>query len=96
MPPGAEPIDATPGFEHPAAGGGHRELEIGMRSDWLDGRLRFNATYFDADWDGMRVTLLPMDALGNTQPFPYMSGDGGGAATAASSRSSMRPTDRLR
>ncbi len=29
--------------------------EIGIRSDWLDGRLRFNATYFDSEWLGMRV-----------------------------------------
>ena len=55
--------------------------EIGLRSDWLDGRLRFNATYFDSDWNGMRVTLLPIDALGNTQPFPYNSGDGAGTAS---------------
>ena len=54
--------------------------EIGLRSDWLDGRLRFNATYFDADWNGMRVTMLPVDSLGNTQPFPYNSGEGAGVA----------------
>jgi iron complex outermembrane receptor protein len=29
--------------------------EIGLRSDWLDARLRFNATLFDSRWDGFRV-----------------------------------------
>jgi outer membrane receptor protein involved in Fe transport len=54
--------------------------EVGMRSDWLNGRLRFNATYFDSHWTGMRVWLLPVDAAGNTQPFPYQNGQGEGTA----------------
>jgi len=29
--------------------------EIGLRSDWLDQRLRLNATLFDSVWDGLRV-----------------------------------------
>jgi iron complex outermembrane receptor protein len=29
--------------------------EIGMRSDWLDSRLRLNATVFRSRWDGLRV-----------------------------------------
>jgi iron complex outermembrane receptor protein len=29
--------------------------ELGLRSDWLQGRLRLNATYFDSTWDGFRV-----------------------------------------
>jgi len=69
--------------------------EIGLRSDWLDGRLRFNATYFDADWDGMRVTLLPVDSLGNTQPFPYNSGDGAGTADGWEFEVIWAATDRL-
>ena len=32
-----------------------RTSEIGLRSDWLDNRLRLNATYFDSRWDGVRV-----------------------------------------
>jgi outer membrane receptor protein involved in Fe transport len=55
-------------------------IEIGLRSDWLDGQLRFNATYFDANWDGMRVWQLPRDVAGNTQPFPYQTGEGEGTA----------------
>jgi iron complex outermembrane receptor protein len=69
--------------------------EIGIRSDWLDGRLRFNATYFDSDWDGMRVALLPTDAAGNTQPFPYNSGEGAGTASGWEFEVVWAPTDRL-
>jgi iron complex outermembrane receptor protein len=35
--------------------------EIGLRSDWLDARLRFNATAFDSHWDGLRVPKLVND-----------------------------------
>jgi iron complex outermembrane receptor protein len=69
--------------------------EVGIRSDWLDGRLRFNATYFDSDWDGMRVALLPTDAAGNTQPFPYASGEGAGTASGWEFEVVWVPTDRL-
>jgi iron complex outermembrane receptor protein len=70
-------------------------MEVGLRSDWLDGRLRFNATYFDSDWNGMRVTLLPRDTAGNTQPFPYQSGEGAGAASGFEFEVVWVPTDRL-
>ena len=66
-----------------------------MRSDWLDGRLRFNATYFDSDWDGMRIDLLPTDAGGDTQPFPYQTGDGKGTASGFEFEVVWAPTDRL-
>ena len=69
--------------------------EIGLRSDWLDSRLRFNATYFDSNWDGMRVALLPLDAAGNTQPFPYNSGEGKGTASGWEFEVVWAPTDRL-
>jgi len=32
-----------------------RTREIGMRSQWFGGRLRFNGTYFDSRWNGLRV-----------------------------------------
>jgi iron complex outermembrane receptor protein len=69
--------------------------EIGIRSDWLDSKLRFNATYFDSNWDGMRVALLPLDAAGNTQPFPYNSGEGKGTASGWEFEVVWAPTDRL-
>jgi outer membrane receptor protein involved in Fe transport len=70
--------------------------EIGLRSDWLDGALRFNATYFDAHWEGMRVWLLPRDAAGNTQPFPYQDGTGEGTADGFEFELIWSATDRLR
>jgi len=69
--------------------------EIGLRSDWLDGKLRFNATYFDGLWTGMRVALLPVDTAGNTQPFPYNSGEGEGTADGFEFEVVWVPTDRL-
>jgi outer membrane receptor protein involved in Fe transport len=70
--------------------------EIGLRSDWLQGKLRFNATYFDSLWTGMRVNLLPKDAGGNTQPFPYQSGEGKGTASGWEFEVVWRATERLR
>jgi iron complex outermembrane receptor protein len=70
--------------------------EIGMRSDWLNGRLRFNATYFDSLWNGMRVTILPKDPAGNTQPFPVLSGEGKGTASGWEFEVVWAATERLR
>ena len=69
--------------------------EIGIRSDLLQGKLRFNATHFDAKWDGMRVALLPNDIGGNTQPFPFNTGDGKGTASGWEFEVAWAPTDRL-
>jgi iron complex outermembrane receptor protein len=71
--------------------------EFGMRSDWLDGDLRFNATYFDATWDGMRVNNLPVDpCTGAPSPNPYMSADGGGVADGVEFEVVWAATERLR
>lgn len=35
-----------------------RAREIGVRSDWLDSRLRLNATLFRSRWDGLRVPKI--------------------------------------
>ncbi len=51
--------------------------EIGLRSEWLDGRLLINANYFTSDWDGLRVPILPIDPVtGEQLPFPYNTDDG--------------------
>jgi iron complex outermembrane receptor protein len=52
--------------------------EFGLRSDWLDGRLRFNATYFASKWDGLRVPILPDDPNnpGQKLPFPVNTSEG--------------------
>ena len=69
--------------------------EIGLRSDWLGGRLRFNGTYFDATWIGMRVDLLFNDPSGNSLPFPYPTSDGKGAANGFEFDLTWLPTDNL-
>ena len=35
--------------------------EIGIRSDLFDGRLRFNATYFDTDWNDIQLLATVKD-----------------------------------
>src|SRR5690606_12376641 len=52
--------------------------EFGLRSDLLDGRLRFNATYFASKWDGLRVPILPLDPNnpGQRLPFPVNTSEG--------------------
>jgi iron complex outermembrane receptor protein len=71
--------------------------EVGMRSDWLEGTLRFNATYFDATWGGMRVNNLPLDpCTGAPSPNPYLSSEGAGAADGFEFEVVYAATDRLR
>ncbi|HEX6997168.1 MAG TPA: TonB-dependent receptor [Gammaproteobacteria bacterium] len=42
-----------------------KNKEIGLRSDWLDGLLRFNATYFFTDWIGIQLaSTIPDRATG--------------------------------
>jgi iron complex outermembrane receptor protein len=66
--------------------------EIGVRSDWRDGTLRFNATYFDAAWDGMRVVALPIDpCTGLPAPNPYPTSDGLGDASGWEFELTMAP-----
>jgi iron complex outermembrane receptor protein len=69
--------------------------EIGIRSDWLGGRLRFNGTYFDSNWDGMRVQNLFNDPTGGSLPFPYPTSDGLGEASGFEFDFVWLPTDRL-
>ncbi len=55
--------------------------EIGLRSDWLGNRLRFNANVFTSDWDGLRVPILPVDPVtGESLPFPYNTDEGAAEA----------------
>jgi iron complex outermembrane receptor protein len=35
--------------------------EIGLRSDWLNGNLRLNATAFDSEWEGIQLSQAPPD-----------------------------------
>jgi iron complex outermembrane receptor protein len=71
--------------------------EVGLRSDWLDGQLRVNATYFDAKWDGMRVNNLPVDpCTGSPAPNPYLSAEGGGVADGWEMEVVLAATENLR
>ncbi|HWN40121.1 MAG TPA: TonB-dependent receptor [Gammaproteobacteria bacterium] len=63
--------------------------EIGLRSDWLDARLRFNATLFDSEWDGLRVAQRLIDS-----PFTIPSSDGVAEATGLEIDLSYLPGDR--
>ena len=54
--------------------------EIGLRSDWLDARLRFNATVFDSLWDGLRVGKFVDDATNPPAAFIVRTSDGVGQA----------------
>jgi iron complex outermembrane receptor protein len=69
--------------------------EIGLRSDWRGGTVRFNATYFDAEWTGMRVNALPRDpcTLVNL-PQPYLTSDGLGDAKGFELEAVYAPSDR--
>lgn len=71
--------------------------EIGLKSDWLDGTLRFNAAYFDSEWDGMRVQQLPRDPNnpGQFLPTPYPTSDGLGQASGFEFDVSYAPIDNL-
>lgn len=52
--------------------------EIGLRSDWMGGSLRFNANYFQSKWNGLRVPILPDDPNnpGQKLPFPVNTSEG--------------------
>jgi iron complex outermembrane receptor protein len=72
--------------------------EFGLRSDWLDGMLRFNATYFASKWDGLRVPILPDDPNnpGQKLPFPVNTSEGLAEADGFEFELIYAPTDRWR
>jgi iron complex outermembrane receptor protein len=71
--------------------------EIGLRSDWRGSTLRFNASYFDASWNGMRVASLATDPCsGNRLPNTIITSDGKGEANGFEFEVVYAPTERLR
>ena len=54
--------------------------ELGLRSEYLGGRLRLNATYFESRWDGLRVPrslgIPDPNNPGELLPLAIPSGDG--------------------
>lgn len=71
--------------------------EVGIKSDWLDGQLRFNASYFRSDWTGMRVTRHPPDPdnPGITLPNPYTVSDGIAEVEGLEAEILYYPTDQI-
>jgi iron complex outermembrane receptor protein len=70
--------------------------ELGLRSDWLYSTLRFNASYFDASWEGMRVaTLATNPCSGDRLPNTIIRSDGRGEANGFEFEVVYAPTDRL-
>jgi iron complex outermembrane receptor protein len=72
--------------------------EFGLRSDWMNGTLRFNATYFQSKWDGLRVPILPDDPNnpGQKLPFPVNTSEGLAEADGWEFETIWAPTDRFR
>ncbi len=69
--------------------------EIGLRSDWLESRLRLNATYFDSKWDGLRVARRIPDPTspGGLSPFGIPTSDGLAASSGLEIELSWLPFD---
>ncbi|MET0379471.1 MAG: TonB-dependent receptor [Spongiibacteraceae bacterium] len=44
--------------------------EVGLKSDWLDGRLRANAAFFFQDYEDYQYTKIELISVGNTPPAP--------------------------
>ena len=70
--------------------------ELGVRSDWLGGRLRFNGSYFMSDWDGLRVPVLPPPdpESGIQPPFPVNTSEGKAEASGFELEFIWVPSDR--
>ncbi|WP_165842944.1 TonB-dependent receptor [Phenylobacterium deserti] len=74
------------------AGSGSDELknyELGVRSDWLDGRLRVDATAFYIDWQDIQLRLLTPDN------FNYAANGGAASIKGLELSTSWRVTDRF-
>lgn len=48
--------------------------EIGIRTEWLDGHVRFNATYFDLDYEDLQVWFLVNNSLNAVNAAAEVSG----------------------
>jgi iron complex outermembrane receptor protein len=73
-----------------------RTKEIGLRSDWLDRRLVFNATLFRSRWDGLRVSKQIEDPSNPGQVLPQTvpTSDGNAAARGLEVDIAYRASDR--
>lgn len=71
--------------------------EIGIKSDLLDDRLRFNATVFYSEWNGLRVSRHPEDPdnPGQELPSPYTTSDGAAEVEGWETELIWNATDQL-
>lgn len=60
-------------------------FEFGLRSDWLDGRLRFNLTLFDSDWTSIQISETIPDPTNPGQNLAGTLTRNAGAATVSGS-----------
>lgn len=74
-----------------------KTTEIGLRSDWMNGSLRFNVNYFQSKWEGLRVPILPDDPNnpGQKLPFPVNTSEGEAEADGWEFEVVYSPTDNL-
>lgn len=75
-----------------------KNYEVGMRSDWLDGRVRFNLTLFDGTWEGIQVSEAPPDPNnpGLTLPNPITTNAGEAKIDGIEIETVFAPTDNWR
>ena len=67
--------------------------EIGMRTEWLDGRLRVNLTYFDMDYTNRQAATpvtVPIDPSRRRASSSSRRTQATSGSTASSSRASSR------
>jgi len=69
--------------------------EIGVRSDLANGRVRFNATYFDSDWLNIQNVGVVRDANGNELPQLVTTNVGRANASGLELELTVLPTDAL-
>ncbi len=79
--------------EYPYAPQTLENSEIGMRSDWADGKLRFNATLFHMIWKDIQNVGVVFDAQGNQLPTLVTTNVGEALSQGLEAELSIVPTD---
>jgi iron complex outermembrane recepter protein len=70
-------------------------IEVGMRSDWLDGRLRLNATVFHSVWEDIQNLGAVFDSRGIQLPTLVTQNVGEAVAEGAEIEMTWAPTDKF-
>lgn len=69
--------------------------EIGVRSGWLDGRLRLNLTYFDMEWKDRQVATLTVDPQSETGVVSTTENIGKAGLDGVELEADITPADRI-